>query len=138
MGFVGLLETGMGCDLADRLMIAVEAGGIEGAGDQRCIDDHATPAAGGFVHVDNPDGTVVVHIDVVGDGTFNPLLELRQQYDKWRAMNPCPGSSGDTFSPSSSPSASPVATPPMTSGARNKSVTLWRMFLVWVSLLVLA
>jgi hypothetical protein len=154
MGFVGLPEKGTGCDLADRLMIAVEAGGIEGGGDKRCITEFDTPAAGGFLHVDNPDGTVLVHIDIVGNGTVNPLLELREQYDEWRAMNPCPGATGPTFAPASSPSASPVATPTMTSGARPSAspvatptmtsgareicVNKWSMRLMWVSFLVLA
>jgi hypothetical protein len=36
VGFVGLLETGMGCDLADCLKIALEAGRIVGS----CISQH--------------------------------------------------------------------------------------------------
>ena len=107
-GFLGLLEEGMGCDLADRLMIAVEAGGADGAGDKRCLNDYGTPAAGAFLHVDNADGTVLVHIDIVGNGTSNPLLSLREQYDEWRALNPCPtGSLGPTSTPSA---GSPLAT----------------------------
>jgi uncharacterized Ntn-hydrolase superfamily protein len=86
-----------GCDLADRLMEAVDAVSTAGEGDARCIVDGFTagvhapiPGTGAYLHVENPDGTDLVHIDVVGDGTFNPVKRLREEYDAWRAKHPCP------------------------------------------------
>jgi uncharacterized Ntn-hydrolase superfamily protein len=79
-----------GCDLADRLMRALEAGGADGQGDSRCTDD-GIPADSGFVHVDLEDGADFLHIEVVDTSPENPLILLREQYDAWRLENPCPG-----------------------------------------------
>lgn len=104
---VALLEStfvnSMGCGIADRLMEAVEAVSISGNGDMRCTNASKTnwveksiPGASAYIHVENADGTVLVHIDVVGNGTFNPLETLREKYDEWRLTNAC---GNETFSP---------------------------------------
>lgn len=92
-GFGGLLsELGSGCDLADRLMIAMEAVPLTDNGDVRCMNEHGTPASGAFLRVDAADGTPLLDIDIVGDGTVDPTAALRDEYDAWRASNSCGGS----------------------------------------------
>lgn len=112
-GFVGSAMD-QGCDLADRLYRAVTA--VDDAitdtnfvGDVRCIEAN-WPGFSAFVHVDNPDGTVALHIDVVGDpnNQTNPIDRLRTQYEAWRMENPCPAISTDP--PTSSP---PTISPEM-------------------------
>ena len=84
-----------GCDLADRLMLALEAGAQNGEGDSRCTGG-GIPSDSGFLHVDNADGSVLLHISVTDTGPQSPLPELRQMYDAWRATNPCPLDAGAT------------------------------------------
>jgi uncharacterized Ntn-hydrolase superfamily protein len=81
--------TAGGCDLADRLMLALQAGGEGGEGDSRCTPA-GIPSDGAFIHVDLEDGTEFVHLEVVDTRPENPLDELRGLYDEWRASNPCP------------------------------------------------
>jgi uncharacterized Ntn-hydrolase superfamily protein len=79
---------GGGCDLADRLMLAIEAGALGGEGDSRCTPG-GIPSDSAFIHVDLEDGTEYLHISVEGTAPTSPLLSLRSQYDRWRASNPC-------------------------------------------------
>jgi len=81
--------TAGGCDLADRLMLALEAGGEGGQGDSRCTPT-GIPSDGAFIHVDLEDGMELVHLEVVDTRPENPLELLRGLYDEWRASNPCP------------------------------------------------
>lgn len=78
-----------GCDLADRLMLALEAGAENGEGDSRCTPD-GIPSDGAFLHVDLEDGTVLVHLEANDTSPDSPLEELRGLYDAWRLENPCP------------------------------------------------
>jgi uncharacterized Ntn-hydrolase superfamily protein len=78
-----------GCDLADRLMLALEAGAQNGEGDQRCTPN-GIPSDSAFIHVDAADKTVVLHLEAVGTAPTSPLLKLRNQYNAWRKDNPCP------------------------------------------------
>jgi len=80
-----------GCDLADRLMRALLAGGLNGEGDFRCrSEDSDTSSKAAFLHVDNSDGTTFVHIDVIQVGEEEPLLKLKSLYDVWRnESEPC-------------------------------------------------
>ncbi len=80
-----------GCDLADRLMLALEAGAQNGEGDQRCTPN-GIPSDSAFIHVDAADKTVVLHLEVVGTAPTSPLLKLQTQYNAWRKDNPCPKS----------------------------------------------
>ena len=98
-GFVGGLPDlgGEGCDLPDRLMKSLQAVPLRGQGDIRCLEADiaprhivGVPAAGAFMKVEADDGTVIVDIDVIGDGSTDPTIELKAQYDIWRAANPCP------------------------------------------------
>jgi uncharacterized Ntn-hydrolase superfamily protein len=87
---------GAGCDLADRLMLALEAGAENGEGDSRCTDD-GIPADSAFLQVDLPDaapGTYLV-LEVTGSGADSPIAQLRAAYEVWRADNPCPSSAPD-------------------------------------------
>jgi uncharacterized Ntn-hydrolase superfamily protein len=83
-----------GCDLADRLILALEAGAVGGEGDNRCTPE-GIPSDTAFVHVDLADGTEYLHIEVNNTKPDNPLIELRRQYDEWRLTHPCPGVAGD-------------------------------------------
>lgn len=92
-----------GCDLADRLMLALEAGAQNGEGDSRCTPG-GIPSDSAFIQVDldgEPAGTWL-QLEVTDTAPQNPLVLLRAQYDAWRATHPCPappmpdaGASGD-------------------------------------------
>lgn len=82
---------GQGCDLADRLMLALEAGAQNGEGDSRCTGG-GIPSDSAFIEVDR-DGEAAgsyLLLDVRGTAPQNPLVMLRAQYDTWRAAHPCP------------------------------------------------
>jgi len=79
---------GGGCDLADRLMLALEAGADNGEGDSRCTPG-GIPSDSAFIHVDLPDGTVHLHLQAV-NLTTSPVADLRVLYDAWRLDNACP------------------------------------------------
>lgn len=104
LGFIGLFdELGDGCDLPEKLMIAMQTVPATDSGDERCIrgdvepkDAVGTPAAGAFVKVQDAEGNYVIDINVSGDGTVDPTIELREKFDAWRAENPCPGGSTST------------------------------------------
>lgn len=80
-----------GCDLADRLMHALEAGAQNGEGDSRCTPD-GIPADSAFIQVDREGeaaGTYL-QLEVTNTAPANPLALLRTQYDAWRTTHPCP------------------------------------------------
>ncbi len=80
-----------GCDLADRLMLALEAGAEGGEGDSRCTP-RGIPSDSAFIEVD-PKGTAegsYLRIEVTNTSPENPLVPLRERFDAWRAENPCP------------------------------------------------
>ena len=77
-----------GCDLADRLMNALEGGDFEnGDGDVRCQETVQSPALGAFLSVQSSNGTYIVDIDVVND--TDAVNTLRRRYDDWRISHPC-------------------------------------------------
>ena len=82
---------GGGCDLPDRLMRALEAGGAGGEGDSRCTD-RGIPSDGAFIQVDRDGeprgGFLSLRVDDTAPD--NPLVLLRAEYDAWRAEHPCP------------------------------------------------
>jgi len=82
---------GSGCDLADRLMLALEAGADNGEGDSRCTDD-GIPSDSAFLQVELPDEPAgdYLSLRVPTSGNDNPLIELRADYDSWRSTHPCP------------------------------------------------
>ena len=80
-----------GCDLADRLMRALEAGGAGGEGDSRCTD-RGIPSDGAYIEVDRegePPGSYLT-LRVDDTAPDNPLVLLRADFDAWRAEHPCP------------------------------------------------
>jgi MYXO-CTERM domain-containing protein len=82
---------GGGCDLAERLMLALEAGADGGAGDSRCTPS-GIPSDSAFVEVDRegePAGSYL-KLQVPTSGDQNPLIELRALFDEWRVSHPCP------------------------------------------------
>jgi MYXO-CTERM domain-containing protein len=85
-----------GCDLAARLMAALEAGGNNGQGDSRCTDD-GIPSDSAFLQVDVPDAPLgsFLSLRVPSSGSQNPLSLLRAQFDVWRSSSPCPVESRD-------------------------------------------
>lgn len=79
-----------GCDLADRLMHALEAGREDGQGDARCTP-RGVPADAAFLRVDGAaGGAPVVFLSVRDTGNTDPVALIRAQYDAWRAEHPCP------------------------------------------------
>eukprot|EP00585_Thalassiosira_rotula_P005481 CAMPEP_0196143194 /NCGR_PEP_ID=MMETSP0910-20130528/12851_1 /TAXON_ID=49265 /ORGANISM="Thalassiosira rotula, Strain GSO102" /LENGTH=378 /DNA_ID=CAMNT_0041404607 /DNA_START=80 /DNA_END=1216 /DNA_ORIENTATION=+ len=91
-GFLGGEDKGIQyCDMAARLMAAMFSVVQAGLGDMRCINDHGgVSASGAFLHIDNPNGTELIHINIVGDGSFEPVEKMRQEFLVWRDNNPCP------------------------------------------------
>lgn len=84
------------CDMAARLMAAMDSVVQDGLGDMRCINDHGgVSASSAFIHIDDADGTELIHINIVGDGSFEPVEKVRQEFLAWRASNPCPVGTAD-------------------------------------------
>lgn len=87
-----------GCDLADRLMLALEAGAQGGHGDSRCTGS-GIPSDSAFIQVDLPGGTALLFLTVSDTAPASPLPLLRSDFDEWRAQNPCPGTGPDAGVP---------------------------------------
>lgn len=104
---------GEGCDLADRLMLALEAGAENGEGDSRCTGS-GIPADSAFIQVDLPGQAPggYLRLEVIGTDNDSAVVELRERYDVWRADNPCPSVAPDA-GPEPTPDAGPSdASPP--------------------------
>jgi len=85
---------GGGCDLADRLMLALEGGELNGEGDSRCTPD-GIPANSAFIEVDREGEPAqswlyLEFTDPDPSTPENPITALRSMYDAWRLTNPCP------------------------------------------------
>jgi uncharacterized Ntn-hydrolase superfamily protein len=80
--------TGGGCDMADRLMLALEAGAENGEGDSRCTPD-GIPSDSAFLRVVDETGADIVFVEAINTAPESPLIELREKYDAWREQNPC-------------------------------------------------
>jgi uncharacterized Ntn-hydrolase superfamily protein len=76
-----------GCDLAERLMVALEAGALHGQGDSRCTSK-GIPSDSAFLQVESQGGYLSLHVESSGDE--NPLPLLRAKLDAWRVQHPCP------------------------------------------------
>ncbi len=83
-----------GCDLADRLVRALEAGADGGEGDHRCTGD-GIPGDTAFLQVDRPGEPAWLRIELESEAGLDALAVLRAEYDAWRADNPCPASGAD-------------------------------------------
>src|SRR5690606_29359459 len=79
------------CDLAERLMRALEAGADNDHGDSRCAEDRGIPSDSAFLQVDRPGEPAgdYLSLRVPTSGQQNPLVALREQFDQWRDAHPC-------------------------------------------------
>lgn len=80
------------CDMAGKLMAALESVSSKGLGDVRCLDDDESgySATGAFLHVDNADGTERIHINVISDGTEEePVEGVKRAFLEWRKGHSC-------------------------------------------------
>lgn len=80
-----------GCDLAERLMLALEAGARGGEGDSRCTGQ-GIPSDSAFLQVESPglaEGNYL-SLHVESSGAENPLPLLRAKLEAWRVQHPCP------------------------------------------------
>lgn len=99
-------QNGAACDLAERLMRALEAGAEMGEGDSRCTPN-GIPSDGAFIEVDRPGEPAGSYLKLHVDDTApeNPLVLLRQQFEQWRPAHPCPVVQVDAGAP---PDAEPA------------------------------
>jgi uncharacterized Ntn-hydrolase superfamily protein len=107
-----------GCDLADRLMRALEAGADGGEGDNRCTGE-GLAARSAYLQVDRPDEPAGswLRISVPDITPADPIAAVREAYDAWRLDHPCPvidepdpGDDGGGASKDGSPTDPPIAT----------------------------
>ena len=82
---------GQGCDLADKLMMALDGGAQNGEGDSRCAS-RGIPSDAASLQVDLAGGTAgsYLALSVAGTGNNNPVAQIRTMFDDWRATHPCP------------------------------------------------
>lgn len=73
------------CDLAERLLEALEAGAENAQGDARCRPFSPSDAA--LLRVDNFFGEPVIDISIAG--STRPIKALRERFEIWRRQNPC-------------------------------------------------
>lgn len=108
--------TGDGCDLAERLTQALEAGAEMGEGDSRCTPDRPSTAA--YLRIEGDEAeSPRLEIDVVD--SLDPLGELRGELDAWRVEHPCPAPeppAGENGGGGATPTP-PPAQPPPSSGS---------------------
>jgi MYXO-CTERM domain-containing protein len=86
-----------GCDLADKMMLAVEAGAAGGEGDSRCTPN-GIPSDAASIEVDPTGATAgsYLKLSVAGTGRTSAVVQLRTMFDAWRVAHPCPGGAGGT------------------------------------------
>lgn len=85
-----------GCDLADRLMLALEEGAGDGGGDRRCTL-RGVPADSAFLEVDRlgePVGSYL-RLEVTATGDASAVAALHARYQAWRGEHPCPAPQPD-------------------------------------------
>ncbi len=84
---------GGGCDLAARLMLALEGGAQNFQGDRRCTPN-GIPADAAYIQVDLPDQPrgSFLYLEVRATAPQSPVVRLRQLYDNWRVSHACPSS----------------------------------------------
>jgi uncharacterized Ntn-hydrolase superfamily protein len=77
-----------GCDLAERLMLALEAGAQNGEGDSRCTGN-GIPSDSAFIRVDRKDDARWLYLHIEDTSPVSPLIMLREQFDDWRLTHGC-------------------------------------------------
>lgn len=83
-------EKSKGCDLADKLMRALEAASSKGGGDNRCTPGKV-PASRAYLQVDKPGQVPGAWLALeTGYVTGDPTKVLRKKYTLWRLLNRCP------------------------------------------------
>ena len=75
--------------MAGKLMTAMYRVADGDFGDVRCLNKDGTTATGAYLHVDNPDGTEFIHINIIDSYPNEPVEELKFQFANWRKKNPC-------------------------------------------------
>lgn len=84
------------CDLVERLYNSLAAvfESEELIGDVRCFDTNEAAGSSVFIHVEN--GSEVISIQNQNPNTtVNPWEEFKDEYEAWRADNPCPTAAQD-------------------------------------------
>lgn len=83
------LASAQACDLAERLLLALEAvARVPGSGDRRCTP-RGISADSGSLRVAGIDGSALVELDARNTGAAEPAVLLRQSYDTFRSRHPC-------------------------------------------------
>jgi uncharacterized Ntn-hydrolase superfamily protein len=79
-----------GCDLADKLMLALEGGAMGGEGDSRCTPQ-GIPSDAASIEVDRTGETAGAYLklSVAGTGNTSAVVRLRAMFDSWRATHAC-------------------------------------------------
>jgi uncharacterized Ntn-hydrolase superfamily protein len=88
-----------GCDLAEKLVLALEAAGSNGEGDRRCTG-MAIPAKSAYVDVTGGAGSLF-RVSVPDVSPEDPTAFVRKAFDEYRATHPCMANSADTPPPRS-------------------------------------
>jgi MYXO-CTERM domain-containing protein len=98
VGVINQAETAFknsGCDLADRLMLALEAGAENGEGDSRCTTAYGVPADASSIEVDRtgePAGSYLkLSFTSTSQNHQNAVVRLRALFNTWRMTHPCAG-----------------------------------------------
>jgi hypothetical protein len=98
VGVINQAETAFktkGCDLADKLMLALEGGAENGQGDSRCTTHMPTPvpADAASIEVDLPGQAAgsYLKLSFASSSFQNAVVQLRSQFNTWRATHPCGG-----------------------------------------------
>jgi uncharacterized Ntn-hydrolase superfamily protein len=89
-----------GCDLAEKLMLALEGGAQNSQGDARCINDAGVgvPANAASIEVDltgQPAGSYLM-LSNAQNGSVNAVVQLRSQFNTWRQTHACLQQDGGT------------------------------------------
>lgn len=83
-----------GCDLAERLMLALEAGAQNGEGDSRCTTARGIPSDAASLDVDREGQAAGSYLHLTFTSTNalheNPIVPLRASFNRWRQAHPCP------------------------------------------------
>jgi uncharacterized Ntn-hydrolase superfamily protein len=84
------------CDLAGRLMAALQAPNADGVGDSRCTEPRGISADSAHIEVVLPDGATLLDLTVTATEADDSVAVLAEQYDAWRAEHPCDEASTST------------------------------------------